>query len=94
MKKFLRVKNKRELFNSWSLLTQLGVTMITTVGLMFFLGLILDNWLGTTPWMLLVCMLLGVGAAFRNLLHLTADFSRTKPRDKTPVEGGRPPSDD
>ena len=82
MKSHLRIKNKRELGNAFALLTQVGVTMITTIILMFFLGRFLDEQLNTGPWLLFVCILLGVAAAFRNLYVLTASLWEKKKNPK------------
>lgn len=38
-------------------------------------GLVLDRWLGTSPWLLLALLFLGFGIGFRNVVRL----SRTRP---------------
>jgi len=53
-----------------SFLTQVGVTMFACVFLGVFLGRTLDRALGTTPWLLLVCSLVGAAAAFMELFRL------------------------
>jgi len=70
----LRIQNKREVMSAFTLLTQVGVTMLTTIVLMLFLGKFLDEKLGTTPWLLFICILLGIAAAFRNLYVMTREF--------------------
>ena len=45
------------------------------------IGVGLDRWLGTSPWLLLVGVLLGFGAGLRNL-------SRTMSRSNTPPDEG------
>ncbi|MEO8551231.1 MAG: AtpZ/AtpI family protein [Kofleriaceae bacterium] len=44
---------------------ELGIAVI--VGL--FAGMWLDSKLGTTPWLMLVLLVLGLVAGFRNVLH-------------------------
>ena len=56
------------------LLTQIGVHMVICIGIGFFFGLWLDNRLGTSPWLLIVGILLGVGAAFVGLYRITSEF--------------------
>ncbi len=51
-------------------ITQLGITMAATVMVGVFVGKFLDNLLNTSPWLLLICSLLGAGAAIRNLFSL------------------------
>ena len=35
------------------------------------LGWLFDRWLGTTPWLLLVMLFLGIGVAFRNIIRIS-----------------------
>jgi len=46
---------------------QLGITMAACVIAGVFLGKLLDRWLGTAPWLLLVFSLLGAAAAIREI---------------------------
>ena len=55
-----------------SLLTQIGVTIVACIGVGILIGWFLDRWLGTTPWLLLVCTVLGVLAAFKSIF----DFAK------------------
>ena len=84
MKKILQIKNgqKREIGNALTLLTQIGVTMATCIVLMLLLGRFLDNWLGSSPWATIVCVLLGCTAAIRSMYTLAmASAGKDKPRN-------------
>lgn len=35
------------------------------------IGWLLDRWLGTSPWLLLVMLFLGMGVAFRNIIRIS-----------------------
>lgn len=35
------------------------------------IGWLLDSWLGTSPWLLLVLLFLGIGVAFRNIIRIS-----------------------
>jgi ATP synthase protein I len=37
------------------------------------IGWLLDRWLGTSPWLLLVLLFLGVGVAFRNIMRISGE---------------------
>lgn len=37
------------------------------------IGWVLDRWLGTSPWLLLVLLFLGVGVAFRNIMKISSE---------------------
>ena len=53
-------------------LSQIGIMIISCVGVGIALGWFLDNLLGTSPWLMLVCIFLGIGAAFKSIF----DFAR------------------
>src|SRR3546814_3630103 len=36
------------------------------------IGWLLDRWLGTSPWLLLALMFLGIAAAFRNIIRISS----------------------
>jgi ATP synthase protein I len=36
-------------------------------------GWFLDRMIGTTPWLLLLCLFLGIGVAFRNIIKISAE---------------------
>lgn len=37
------------------------------------LGWFVDQWAQTTPWGLLICLFLGIGVAFRNIMKISAE---------------------
>ncbi len=60
----------KSLLRGLSLLSQIGFTVSACVITGVFLGKYLDELLNTSPWLLLLCSLLGVGAAFKALFEL------------------------
>jgi ATP synthase protein I len=50
----------------------LGLTMGLSIVGSFYVGRRLDLWLGTSPWLLILFILLGVAAAFKSLF----DFAK------------------
>ncbi len=50
-----------------SKLTQVAITMVVTIGMCFFIGKWLDEKIGTNFVFLPIFIILGIGAAFRNL---------------------------
>ncbi|PWJ47172.1 AtpZ/AtpI family protein [Faecalicatena contorta] len=53
--------------------SQIGITLAATILTGVLLGKFLDDLLGTTPWLLLVFSLLGVGAAIKSLFNTPKD---------------------
>jgi ATP synthase protein I len=67
-----REKGKPPDFGSWrelGNLASLGITLVvaTAIGLAF--GYQLDRWLGTSPWLTMIFLLLGIVAGFINLFR-------------------------
>jgi len=60
----------RSIFRAMSLITSLGFSMVGCVGLGIFLGWVLDRWLGTSPWLILVFTFLGAVAAFKTMYEM------------------------
>jgi ATP synthase protein I len=59
-----------ELGKGLSLAARIGVELAVTIIVGAFLGYLLDRWLSTGPWLMLVGLLLGTVAAFRNLYRV------------------------
>ena len=70
-----------EFIKALSIITQVGLTVAACILVGVFLGRFLDNLLGTSPWLLLLLSLLGVGAAFKSLFDLIP-----KPNEKSKKE--------
>jgi len=58
-------ESRNEFTRALSVLSQIGITIIVCVALGIFLGRLLDNLLGTSPWLLIVFIFLGIAAAFK-----------------------------
>lgn len=55
---------------------RIAVEMIAALAVGVGIGLLLDQWLGTRPWMLILFFILGAGAAFMNLMRVARDLDR------------------
>jgi F0F1-type ATP synthase assembly protein I len=53
-------KESRKIFEQLTLVSQLGLTMVGSIGLGFFVGYYLDKWLGTRGVFLALFVLLGI----------------------------------
>ncbi len=56
-----------------SLITQVSLVMVIPIFLSFFVGKWLDDYFGTGAIFMIIFLLLGVGAAFRNLFKIILD---------------------
>jgi len=63
---------QNEFVQAMSFFLQIGVTIIACLAVGIFLGWLLDRFLGTSPWLLMVFAFFGVAAAFKSIF----DFSK------------------
>ncbi len=81
MKKKLTKFDKKSVSRAYALLTTLAVNLIVIIVGMFLLGIYLDKKFETAPIFMFICLVLGVGAAFRNL-YILSMRSMPKPKEK------------
>ena len=69
-------------FNKYLRISTVGLEMALSMGVAIVAGLVLDRFLGTAPWFILVCFLLGVAAAgwslFRVVKRIQSDMHSGK----------------
>ena len=56
---------------------RVGIELLVGVGFGIGMGLLLDRWLGTRPWLMIVFMFLGTAAGIRNVIR-TAEIENKK----------------
>ena len=64
-------EDKRQLFRSLGLLSSVGISMVAATCIGLFIGIYLDKWLDTKPWMTIIWLGIGIAAGFRNIYILT-----------------------
>lgn len=65
---------------------RIAVEILAALAVGFGLGLVLDRWLGTAPWMLLLGFCLGCGAALVNVMRTAKQLEAERKRDKADRE--------
>ena len=66
-------KEQNKVFKALSMISQVGITMMTPILISGFIGMKLDQWLSTGYWFI-IFLIMGVLAAFRSLYLLTRQF--------------------
>jgi ATP synthase protein I len=64
-------EDRRQLIKSLGFLSGVGISMVAAILIGMAMGYYLDKWLGTSPWFLLIFLLFGIIAGFRNIYILT-----------------------
>lgn len=67
-----------ETIRAISYFSQIGFTIAATVIVGVLLGKYLDSLLGTSPWLLLIFSLLGLGAAMKAMFNVSYDNKNNK----------------
>jgi len=62
----------KDFIRAFSLLSQIGITIVACIGVGILIGWFLDNLLGTSPWLLLVFTIFGIAAAIKSIF----DFAK------------------
>jgi len=55
---------------------RIAVELVSALAVGVGIGLLLDHWLGTKPWMMILFFILGVGAGFTNLIRVARELDR------------------
>ena len=56
------------------LITQIGISMFVPIFICLFIGVFLDRHIGTSPWLMIVFIILGVAAGFRSVYMMTQGY--------------------
>jgi len=75
-----RPRPSRRWIRQVGVLSGVGLTLVISTVLGLYGGLALDRWLGTSPWLMLVGLLLGIAAGFLNLFRAVGLFDGERDR--------------
>jgi ATP synthase protein I len=77
----------RKLLRMLGALSTVGITLVVATVIGYLIGHYLDGRFGTTPWLTLVFLLLGIAAGFKNLYDQTRSLMDLDKRDKKGNDG-------
>lgn len=81
MKKRDKQRERREVIHALSMILQIGLAMLTCMGISLAIGYYLDQLLGTKIWVIIM-LVIGILASMRSLLVLTDNMETTAPKKK------------
>lgn len=74
------MKYRKEVFRSFSMVTQLGMSVMVPVFMCVFIGVMVDKYFGMST--LLILLILGIGAGMRNAYILAMKVMNENVSDK------------
>lgn len=60
-------KDKRKLLKTLGVVSSMGISVVLAIGMGVFIGLKLDQWIGTKHVFFFIFLFIGIIAAFRNI---------------------------
>jgi F0F1-type ATP synthase assembly protein I len=60
-------RDKKELLSSLAIVSSMGISVAIAIAIGVWIGLTLDNWLGTKPWFFFIFLFVGIAAGFKNI---------------------------
>jgi len=67
-------EERKKLLKQLLHLSSIGISMVLAIVFGLVIGVYLDRWLGTEPWLTIVFLIFGVVAAFRNMFHIIRKY--------------------
>lgn len=86
MKKRDKQRERREVIHALSMILQIGLAMLTCMGISLAIGYYLDQLLGTKIWVIIM-LVIGILASMRSLLVLTGQYENNgSKKEETPAD--------
>ncbi|MBJ6798876.1 AtpZ/AtpI family protein [Geomonas propionica] len=63
-------QEKKNLFRTLGMVSTMGISFAVAIAIGVYVGLKLDQWLGTKPWFFFIFLFFGIAAGFRNIFIL------------------------
>ena len=73
---FIMEEKDRRFIRLMGVLSTVGITMVVATVIGYFVGVFLDRFFGTAPWLMITFLLLGIAAGFKNLYDQTQKIIR------------------
>ena len=61
---------RQETVRNLGLFAAIGAILAVSVVIGYFMGMLLDRWLGTDPWLMLLFIVLGLAAGLYEVVHM------------------------
>ncbi|MCL2592165.1 MAG: AtpZ/AtpI family protein [Defluviitaleaceae bacterium] len=68
--KNLTKEEKAKIRKASTLMFSVSINMIVCIGLSVFIGVLLDRWINTSPLFVILFIIIGIAAAFKNMYRM------------------------
>ena len=75
-------EEKKSLLRTLGMISTMGISVAVAIAIGVFIGLKLDEWLGTETWFFFVFLFFGIAAGFRNIFVIAGKELRDDGQDK------------
>lgn len=72
-------EEKKSLLKTLGMISTMGISVAVAIAIGVFIGLKLDEWLGTEPWFFFIFLFFGIAAGFRNIFVIAGKELRDEP---------------
>ena len=61
---------------------RIATELVAALGVSVGIGIVLDRWLGTTPWLLILFFILGAATGFRNVVRVANNYDAARKKER------------
>lgn len=66
--------NERGFFRGLAMLASMGIAMVVSTFIGLIIGIYLDGYFDTKPWLTIIFLIFGIAAGFRNIYEMTKKY--------------------
>ena len=66
----------RGFFKGLAMLASMGIAMVVSTFIGLIMGIYLDKYFGTKPWLTLIFLIFGIAAGFKNIYTLSRKYGQ------------------
>lgn len=67
-------KGNRGVFRGLAMLATMGIAMVVSTFIGLIIGIYLDKYFDTKPWLTIIFLIFGIAAGFRNIYEMTRKY--------------------
>jgi ATP synthase protein I len=77
-------KKQRGMYRGLGDLASVGITLVVSICIGLLIGIYLDKYFNTKPWLTLIFLLFGIGAGFKNVYFVVKKYGDSSNKDQGP----------